>query len=68
MIVEGLTAVGQSVHLGEVQYDINYRAVQTFRLEHSNMAFENVRIKIQSNWGNPNYTCIYRIRIHGNQM
>ena len=59
--------MGEFVQLGQVQYDTNYRAVQTFRLENANI-FQNIRINIESNWGNPNYTCIYRIRIHGIQM
>ena len=29
------------------------------------MTFDLVELKIQSNYGNPIYTCIYRFRVHG---
>ena len=59
---------GDFVQLGNVEYDIHYKAVQTFRLENSAEYFQKVRFNVESNWGNPNYTCIYRIRIHGQQL
>ena len=27
--------------------------------------FQYVQIKIRSNYGNPNYTCLYRFQVHG---
>lgn len=28
-------------------------------------AFGAVKVKISSNWGNPRFTCLYRVRVHG---
>ncbi|NXE54569.1 SUN3 protein, partial [Casuarius casuarius] len=28
-------------------------------------AFQYIQILVQSNWGNPEYTCIYRVQVHG---
>nr|XP_038026364.1 sperm-associated antigen 4 protein-like [Anas platyrhynchos] len=28
-------------------------------------AFQVIKVVIQSNWGNPDYTCIYRVQVHG---
>ena len=38
---------------------------QTFSFRNE-IVFEKVKLDIESNWGNKDYTCIYRIRIHGN--
>lgn len=27
--------------------------------------FRFVQLEVQRNWGNPHYTCIYRVRVHG---
>ncbi|KAK2491132.1 hypothetical protein MC885_001852 [Smutsia gigantea] len=27
--------------------------------------FNSVKVKISSNWGNPHFTCLYRVRMHG---
>ena len=29
------------------------------------VAFAGVTVKVLENWGNPDYTCIYRFRLHG---
>ena len=29
---------------------------------------EYVEIQVTSNWGNPNYTCLYRFRVHGDMQ
>jgi SUN domain-containing protein 1/2 len=26
---------------------------------------EFIEVRVTSNWGNPNYTCLYRFRVHG---
>lgn len=28
-------------------------------------SFAAVKVKISSNWGNPRFTCMYRVRVHG---
>ena len=41
--------------------------IQTFAVtSHPPEAFPLVEVKVQSNHGNPDYTCLYRIRVHGN--
>ena len=38
--------------------------VQTFSFRNEKV-FGKVKLDIESNWGNKDYTCVYRIRIHG---
>lgn len=56
-------------HFGDFQYDINKnQPLQSFRLNAasaSSSSYPIVRIEITSNHGDPNYTCVYRIRVHG---
>jgi hypothetical protein len=70
IIGSGTFKLGSSptqVFLGRFVYDINGRSVQTFELpERLNRPIIAVLLKVNSNWGNPHYTCIYRIRVHGN--
>lgn len=52
--------------LGSFEYDNRGPAVQTFPVkEHSESAYRVVRLQVFTNHGNPDYTCIYRIRVHG---
>lgn len=54
--------------LGSVRYDIenNSSNIQTFDLQiHPTQASRAVLVKVNTNWGNPDHTDIYRIRIHG---
>jgi len=68
MVVEGMADDGTFHTLGSIEYDVDWRPVQTFRLSASSrQLFKSVRLRVLSNWGNPNYTCIYRIRVHGQQ-
>ncbi|ORX80659.1 hypothetical protein BCR32DRAFT_327627 [Anaeromyces robustus] len=62
--------------LGTFQYDINIpKSAQTFtlnqkaitRLKLYDIKINKVQLQIHSNWGNKNYTCIYRVRIHGEE-
>ena len=56
---------------GEVLGDYEYRddedhPLQTFQVQESNpRSFEYIRLVINSNHGNPDYTCVYRFRVHG---
>ncbi|XP_054843586.1 SUN domain-containing protein 3-like [Eublepharis macularius] len=52
--------------LGTFMYDIDKETIQTFQLksQHSK-PFLYIKFKVQSNWGNLEFTCIYRLRVHG---
>lgn len=56
------------IHFGDFQYDINkMQPLQTFQLNEnaSDSAIPIVRIEIKNNHGDPDSTCVYRIRVHG---
>ncbi|XP_070600312.1 LOW QUALITY PROTEIN: sperm-associated antigen 4 protein-like [Erythrolamprus reginae] len=56
----------EEILLGTFMYDTEKELIQTFQLKNEQeKAFQYVKIKVESNWGNPEYTCIYRIRVHG---
>jgi hypothetical protein len=53
-------------------YDINNeegRTIQTVpvpaAIRRLNIPIEQVVFAVASNWGNPEYTCLYRVRVHG---
>lgn len=51
-----------------IEYDIGGRAVQTFALPGTtsdSAVVTHVRFRVHENWGHPNHTCIYRLRVHG---
>ncbi|NWV23349.1 SPAG4 protein, partial [Origma solitaria] len=53
--------------LGMFTYDVEKWPVQTFPLKNMLLprAFSHVKLLVKSNWGNPWYTCIYRVQVHG---
>ncbi|RIA88644.1 UNC-like C-terminal-domain-containing protein [Glomus cerebriforme] len=51
--------------LGRFTYDINGSPIQTFEVEKWNKPVRAIIMKVNSNWDNPNYTCLYRFRVHG---
>ncbi|XP_035407738.1 SUN domain-containing protein 2 isoform X3 [Cygnus atratus] len=52
--------------LGRFTYDQDGNPIQTFLLEGDDVgAFQLVELRVLSNWGHPEYTCIYRFRVHG---
>uniref|UniRef100_A0A8C0IYS1 Sad1 and UNC84 domain containing 2 n=1 Tax=Chelonoidis abingdonii TaxID=106734 RepID=A0A8C0IYS1_CHEAB len=64
----GLEEEGQQegIILGQFTYDQDGDPIQTFRLEGEDVGtFQVVELRILSNWGHPEYTCIYRFRVHG---
>ncbi|XP_050773058.1 SUN domain-containing protein 2 [Gopherus flavomarginatus] len=64
----GLDEEGQQegIILGQFTYDQDGDPIQTFRLEGEDVGtFQVVELRILSNWGHPEYTCIYRFRVHG---
>ncbi|XP_044252851.1 uncharacterized protein LOC123003877 [Tribolium madens] len=52
------------VWLGEFVYDYDGDALQFFTVREPKV-FSMIEIRIKSNHGNPNYTCLYRFRVHG---
>ncbi|CAG8455036.1 8034_t:CDS:2 [Paraglomus occultum] len=64
-----LGSLPSHVPLGQFRYDINGRPVQTFELSESarrlKKPIKGILLKINSNWDNPMYTCLYRFRVHG---
>ena len=56
------------VHLGNFTYDTSLmkNPVQTFPImDATQRSFAYVELKILSNYGHPEYTCLYRFRVHG---
>ncbi|CAB4495146.1 hypothetical protein RhiirA1_420146 [Rhizophagus irregularis] len=51
--------------LGRFIYDINGLPIQTFEVDKWNKPVRAIIMKINSNWDNPSYTCLYRFRVHG---
>ncbi|KFQ98091.1 Sperm-associated antigen 4 protein, partial [Opisthocomus hoazin] len=63
----GLDADGEEeTLLGTFTYTAK-APMQTFTLENAPLptAFSRVKLLVKSNWGNPKYTCIYRVQVHG---
>ncbi|KAF1522139.1 SUN domain-containing protein 1, partial [Eudyptes sclateri] len=52
--------------LGQYVYDQGGEPLQMFPvMEKSQNAFQIVELRIFSNWGHAEYTCLYRFRVHG---
>ncbi|XP_072799589.1 SUN domain-containing protein 1 isoform X2 [Vicugna pacos] len=52
--------------LGQFTYDQDGESLQTFPTpKRPEGAFQIVELRIFSNWGHPEYTCLYRFRVHG---
>ncbi|XP_027582011.1 SUN domain-containing protein 1 isoform X2 [Pipra filicauda] len=52
--------------LGEYVYDQEGEPLQMFPvMEENEDAFQIVELRIFSNWGHAEYTCLYRFRVHG---
>uniref|UniRef100_A0A2K5Z7S9 Sad1 and UNC84 domain containing 5 n=1 Tax=Mandrillus leucophaeus TaxID=9568 RepID=A0A2K5Z7S9_MANLE len=55
----------EEVFLGAFQFQPE-SIIQMFPLQNQPArAFGAVKVKISSNWGNPAFTCLYRVRVHG---
>lgn len=56
----------EGVLLGNFTYSQDGDPIQTFHIKgENNSTYELVELRIQSNWGHPEYTCVYRFRVHG---
>ncbi|NXM91928.1 SPAG4 protein, partial [Oenanthe oenanthe] len=65
---KGLDAVREEeTLLGMFTYNVEKDPIQTFPLKNMLLprAFSHVKLLVKSNWGNPWYTCIYRVKVHG---
>uniref|UniRef100_A0A8C4ZIY5 SUN domain-containing protein n=1 Tax=Gadus morhua TaxID=8049 RepID=A0A8C4ZIY5_GADMO len=66
--VYGLDDEGQEEGqlLGSYSYEEDGEAMQTYHAtEENEQAFQIIEVRILSNWGNEEYTCMYRLRVHG---
>ncbi|XP_006029900.1 SUN domain-containing protein 2 [Alligator sinensis] len=66
--IYGLEEEGQEegILLGRFMYDQEGDPIQTFHFTGEDLGvFQVVELKVLSNWGHPEYTCIYRFRVHG---
>ncbi|XP_062989603.1 SUN domain-containing protein 2 [Elgaria multicarinata webbii] len=57
----------EGILLGQFTYNQDGDPIQTFHFqdEDKRAAFQLVELRVLSNWGHPEYTCIYRFRVHG---
>ncbi|KAM3964565.1 klaroid protein [Aphomia sociella] len=63
---------------GDYMYDANGTAIQYFPVKYPKttniggvdypVAFDIIELRVESNHGNPTYTCVYRFRVHGNPL
>ncbi|XP_023196183.1 SUN domain-containing protein 1-like isoform X2 [Xiphophorus maculatus] len=52
--------------LGNYTYDEDGEDLQMFIIsEENDEAFQIIEVQVLSNWGHPEYTCMYRFRVHG---
>ncbi|XP_037649732.1 uncharacterized protein LOC119502688 isoform X3 [Sebastes umbrosus] len=52
--------------LGTFLYDQDGESLQTFKLSDQEAGvFSHVKLQVESNWGNPDYTCVYNFRVYG---
>ncbi|NXP11127.1 SUN2 protein, partial [Thinocorus orbignyianus] len=66
--VYGLKDEGEEegVLLGQFTYNHDGDPIQTFYLKGDAVGtYQLVELRVLSNWGHPEYTCIYRFRVHG---
>ncbi|XP_044037115.1 SUN domain-containing protein 1 isoform X8 [Siniperca chuatsi] len=52
--------------LGHYIYQEDGESLQTFPvMEQNDKTFQIIEVRVLSNWGHPEYTCMYRFRVHG---
>ncbi|XP_072225885.1 SUN domain-containing protein 1 isoform X2 [Leuresthes tenuis] len=52
--------------LGRYTYEEDGESLQIFPVQEKNdKAFQIIEVRVLSNWGHPEYTCLYRLRVHG---
>ncbi|POI36152.1 hypothetical protein CIB84_000095, partial [Bambusicola thoracicus] len=67
VVIQGLDDEYQEegTFLGQYVYDQEGEPLQMFTVEKSENVFQIVELRILSNWGHAEYTCLYRFRVHG---
>ena len=67
MEVVGRSGDGDVVEFGSFSYAASSDAptVQTFAAASLGERFDAVTLRVKSNHGHPDYTCLYRVRVHG---
>ncbi|KAK9540944.1 hypothetical protein VZT92_003361 [Zoarces viviparus] len=61
--------VEEGTLLGTFTYDEDGESTQTFRLPNPSGAVHRcVELRVLSNWGHVEYTCLYRFRVHGQMV
>ncbi|XP_059690698.1 LOW QUALITY PROTEIN: SUN domain-containing protein 2-like [Gavia stellata] len=56
----------QGTFLGRFTFLAMLNPTQTFQLKNELSGFVNyIKLQVLSNWGHPDYTCLYRFRVHG---
>lgn len=59
--------VEEGTLLGSFTYNENGESTQTFKLPSpGDVVYRCVELRVLSNWGHVEYTCLYRFRVHGN--
>ncbi|KAL2078470.1 hypothetical protein ACEWY4_026155 [Coilia grayii] len=70
--VYGLSGSGEQEEghiLGRFTYDSDGEPIQTFQLPDSvKDVYRAVQLRVLSNWGHPEYSCVYRFRVHGQPL
>ncbi|XP_059426138.1 SUN domain-containing protein 2-like isoform X2 [Carassius carassius] len=51
--------------LGTFMYDQDGEPIQSFKLVEASEIYSMTELRILSNWGHLEYTCVYRFRVHG---
>ncbi|KAK7145157.1 hypothetical protein R3I94_011299 [Phoxinus phoxinus] len=51
--------------LGTFMYDQDGEPIQTFKLPEASDNYNMAELRVLSNWGHLEYTCVYRFRVHG---
>ncbi|XP_078286480.1 SUN domain-containing protein 2-like isoform X2 [Rhinoraja longicauda] len=57
---------GEGVLLGQYTYNQEADSIQTFEVQSKDAAaYQVIELRVNTNWGHPEYTCLYRFRVHG---
>ena len=54
------------VQIGEFEYSLNSTPIQSFGVDGTRKT-DTVVLQIDSNWGSDEFTCVYRVRVHGDE-